>query len=260
VTVDANIAAFRIGRTACAERSTIEGVSAVADDATHAHASRDLEQLIRHRHADLVEYQNHRYARRFTETVARVRAREQSVCATDTLTEQVVNGLYKLMAYKDEYEVARLSLRPELTESLVAEFGPGVTYSYRLHPPLLRALGMRRKISLGPWFRPAFRTLLILRRLRGTPFDPFGRAEVRRIERALVTEYLATIDTLLDNLTPQNASLAARIAALPELVRGYEDIKLRNVADYRDKIAAGLRDFQPPNSASGAEVSASSSR
>jgi len=144
------------------------------------------------------------------------------------------------MAYKDEYEVARLSLDPQLGAMVEAEFGPGTTVSYRLHPPVLRALGLRRKIRLGPWFRPVFRLLGAMKVLRGTPFDPFGRTRVRRLERELVTEYRAAVEDLLANLTEDNLADCARIAALPDLVRGYEQIKIASAARYRTELHAAL--------------------
>jgi indolepyruvate ferredoxin oxidoreductase len=96
---------------------------------------------------------------------------------------------------------------------------------------------MKRKISLGPWFRPAFATLVAMRRLRGTALDPFGRTEVRRTERALVAEYRAVVDTLLAGLTEGNHELAVQIAALPDMVRGYEEIKLATVRTYHETLA-----------------------
>jgi indolepyruvate ferredoxin oxidoreductase len=102
---------------------------------------------------------------------------------------------------------------------------------------------MTRKISLGPWFRPGFRLLAAGRRLRGTPWDPFGRTQVRRTERSLVSEYQAVIGQLLSGLTTANHGLAVEIAGLPDLVRGYEEIKLRNVATYRDRTANLLARF-----------------
>lgn len=143
------------------------------------------------------------------------------------------------MAYKDEYEVARLSLDPAFTADLEAQFGAGTRYAFRLHPPVLRALGMKRKISLGPWFRPAFRLLHALRRLRGTKFDPFGRAEVRRVERELVEEYRGVV---LRAFRAEDVDLAQvlALAELPDLVRGYEDVKLANVVRYREKQAEVL--------------------
>jgi indolepyruvate ferredoxin oxidoreductase len=150
------------------------------------------------------------------------------------ITEAVAKHLYKLMAYKDEYEVARLSLDPAFTAGLEAEFGDGTRYAFRLHPPVLRALGMRRKISLGPWFRPAFRLLHALRRLRGTRLDPFGRAHVRRVERELIDDYRGVVLRAFQN---QDRQRVLALAELPDVVRGYEDVKLANVARYRERQA-----------------------
>jgi indolepyruvate ferredoxin oxidoreductase len=138
------------------------------------------------------------------------------------------------MAYKDEYEVARLSLDPALDASVRAQFGDGARYAWKLHPPVLRAMGMQRKITLGRWFRPGYRSLRAMRRLRGTRLDPFGLAEVRRVERELVAEYVDLVPTLL---ALDDVDRAVEIAELPDLVRGYEQIKLDNVARYRARLA-----------------------
>lgn len=111
--------------------------------------------------------------------------------------------------------------------------------SYRLHPPVLRALGMDRKIVLGPWFRPVFRVLAAMRHLRGTWLDPFGAARMRRVERALVVEYEDMIARACLALGPDNHALTVELAELPDMVRGYEDIKTAAVARYRAE-AAGL--------------------
>jgi indolepyruvate ferredoxin oxidoreductase len=170
--------------------------------------------------------------------VERVRAAERDKTPGSTaLTEAVARYLYKLMAYKDEYEVARLSLEPSLGAALAAEFGPGARASWRLHPPVLRALGMKRKIALGPWFVPAFRVLRAMRGLRGTTLDPFGRSRVRVAERELIEEYLGLVDQLIDRLSPATAALAVRLAELPDGVRGYEDVKMRNVESYHQSLA-----------------------
>jgi indolepyruvate ferredoxin oxidoreductase len=228
--IDANIAAFRLGRH-CASGDTATG------QADAEQAPTDLDALIAHRTAELRAYQNRGYAQRYRRFVERVRADEVARTGEKQLTEAVARNLFKLMAYKDEYEVARLSLDPKLTAAVEAEFGAGARFKYRLHPPALRALGMKRKISLGAWFRPIFAFLVLLRFLRGTPFDIFGHAKVRRVERALIEEYRAVVDELLEGLTPLRKELAVEIANLPDLVRGYEDIKLRNVVLYRDRVA-----------------------
>jgi indolepyruvate ferredoxin oxidoreductase len=104
-----------------------------------------------------------------------------------------------------------------------------------LHPPLLRALGLKRKLKLGAWFVPAFRSLYRMRRVRGTRLDPFGRAEVRRVERELIDEYEAMVAEALVLLTPETHDTAVELLELPDLVRGYEEIKLRNVVMYRKR-------------------------
>ena len=177
---------------------------------------------------ELVAYQDTEYARRYAEVIASV------VHADPRLAEAVAVGLHKLMAYKDEYEVARLALDPGFGTSVREQFGDGARVSWTLHPPALRAVGLDHKITLGPWFRPGYRMLRAMRRLRGTPFDPFGRTEVRRVERALVAQYRELVPSLA---AADDVELAVEIAALPDGVRGYEGIKLASVAHYRQRLA-----------------------
>jgi indolepyruvate ferredoxin oxidoreductase len=153
------------------------------------------------------------------------------------LAEAVARHLFKLMAYKDEYEVARLHLRPEVRESIRAELGDAKV-RYQLHPPILRALGLQRKLSLGTWFDGVFRLLVALRRLRGSALDPFGYGKVRRVERALVDEYRGMVERVLRDLTPDRHERAVRVACLPDLVRGYEDVKLRSVRRFHEEARA----------------------
>ncbi|MEQ0564902.1 indolepyruvate ferredoxin oxidoreductase family protein [Amycolatopsis sp. NEAU-NG30] len=241
--VAANLQAFRRGRQLVADPGALTPrppvrravVQPAARALVHAEPGSELARLLDIRVPDLVAYQDEAYARAYAEFVEQVRVLEDG---PTEITEAVAKHLYKLMAYKDEYEVARLSLDPEFTAGLEAEFGAGTRYAYRLHPPVLRALGMRRKISLGPWFRPAFRLLHALRRLRGTPFDPFGRAEVRRVERELVDDYRGTIMRAFHAGLDRAQVLA--LAELPDLIRGYEDVKLANVARYRQRQAEVL--------------------
>jgi indolepyruvate ferredoxin oxidoreductase len=240
VAVEKNLQAFRRGRQYVADPVALLAAGGqVRPPAPEVESP--LDRLIRIRSEDLTAYQDHAYARRYLDVVERVRAAERDKTPGSTaLTEAVARYLYKLMAYKDEYEVARLSLEPSLGAGLEAEFGPGARASWRLHPPVLRALGMKRKIALGPWFVPAFRVLRAMRRLRGTPVDPFGRTRVRVAERELIEEYLGLVDQLIDRLSPATAPLAVQLAGLPDGVRGYEDVKLRNVESYRQSLA-GLR-------------------
>lgn len=177
------------------------------------------------------------YAREYAELIGRARRAEaERVPGSGELAEAVARHLYKLMAYKDEYEVARLSSEPSILAAVRDRFGPDARVSHRLHPPVLRALGMRRKVSLGPWFTPVFRLLAGARRLRGTPFDLFGYAHVRRVERELIAEYRRVVEEILRFLDPASHGLAVTIAGLPDEVRGYEQIKLDNVTRYRQRL------------------------
>jgi indolepyruvate ferredoxin oxidoreductase len=236
VAVDANIGAFRAGRM-------VNEAAAAPAEQDASPAERDLAEVLALRVRELTAFQDRACADDYAAFVERVRAREAAVTGDEALTRTVAENLHKLTAYKDEYEVARLSLDPALDEAVRAQFGDGARYQYRLHPPVLRALGLKHKISLGPWFRPAFATLVAMRRLRGTALDPFGQTEVRRTERALITEYREVIDQILAGLTIGNHDLAIQIAALPDQIRGYEDIKLATVRAYHEKLAELRAEF-----------------
>jgi indolepyruvate ferredoxin oxidoreductase len=201
-------------------------------------ASGELQRLIEVRVPELIAYQDVAYARGYVQFVRGVAAAERAAVPGETrLAEAVARYLYKLMAYKDEYEVARLHLRPEVQASIRAELGEAKV-RYQLHPPILRMLGMKRKLALGPWVDVVFRGLVTLRRLRGTALDPFGYARVRRVERALVGEYRNLVERALPGLTPERHDRAVQIARLPDLVRGYEEVKLRNVRRFREAAQA----------------------
>jgi len=245
VAVDANIRAFHAGRGVNGEATS----RAVPDNESSATtAEPDLAAVLARRVPELTAFQNVTCAAAYKSFVERVRDREAAVTGGTTLARTVAQHLYKLTAYKDEYEVARLSLDPALGEQVRAQFGDGARVSYRLHPPVLRALGLRHKVSLGPWFRPAFATLVSMRRLRGTRLDPFGHTEVRRTERALIAEYRDVVGTLLAGLTEANHDLAVKIAALPDLIRGYEEIKLATVRTYHEQLAELLAEYDASGS------------
>ena len=160
------------------------------------------------------------------------------------MTEAVARNLYKLMGYKDEYEVARLLTAATFDEQVRSTFERPQKVVYHLHPPLLRALGMKRKLSLGPWFRPVLTLLAAGKRLRGTAFDPFGNAAVRRQERALIPWYRDTIRAVLPALRDR-MPLALEIARLPDQIRGYETVKMDSVSKVQkaaaELLAAALR-------------------
>jgi indolepyruvate ferredoxin oxidoreductase len=164
--------------------------------------------------------------------VARVEG-ERGAPGETAIAEAYARGLYKLMSYKDEYEVARLHLDSIERAKLRGEFGDDVKVYFMLHPPLLRAMGLKNKLKLGPWFTPMFRALRSMKWMRGKPFDVFGMPSVRRLERKLIPEYRSLVDRSLEELRPETHGKVARIVALPDMIRGYEHIKERNVERYR---------------------------
>ncbi|OUZ12410.1 2-oxoacid ferredoxin oxidoreductase [Aeromicrobium sp. PE09-221] len=250
VAVETNVQAFRRGRQWVADRPALDAllgslrevstpVVTPVSTVVKAEAGSELERLVRVRRHDLVAYQDARYALRYEQLVERVRVAERDrVGGSTVLAEAVATYAYKLMAYKDEYEVARLARADEVDAEVAATFGTDARVAWRLHPPTLRAMGMRRKLTLGPWFGPVFSSLVRMRWLRGTRLDPFGRAEVRRVERRLVEEYERTIDACLEVLDVENHDDVVRLAELPDHVRGYEDVKLRSVRTYDAERAA----------------------
>jgi indolepyruvate ferredoxin oxidoreductase len=158
-----------------------------------------------------------------------------------TLTAAVATYLYKLMAYKDEYEVARLHLDGVERARLSAEFGPDATATVLLHPPVLRALGMNRKLRLGRTATPVFALLRAARRLRGTRLDLFGYSAMRRTERELVSEYRELAAQGLAHVDAGNLAEVIALLRLPEAIRGYEQLKLARVGEFRAASAEALR-------------------
>ncbi|MFE1752405.1 indolepyruvate ferredoxin oxidoreductase family protein [Streptomyces anandii] len=264
VAVERNIQAFRRGRQAVADPDALRAATAAPEPREAAKAplpagaaelvarvtgdtGGELHRLLTVRVADLIGYQDLRYAGDYADFVATVARAERAAAGEDSteLTEAVARYLHKLMAYKDEYEVARLALDPAVDQEITAAFGSGSRRSYLLHPPVLRAAGMDRKIALGTWARPAFRALRALRRVRGTRLDLFGLHPVRRLERELVGEYRESVGDALALLTAENLPVVRRLAELPDAVRGYEDVKLASVEHYRAekaRVTAELRE------------------
>ncbi len=252
VKVSDNQHAFRAGRLAVADPSWLEslkleraGAAEAAPELTAAAqrlvdtvgASGELKRLLEIRVPELIAYQNEAYARAYIDDVKRVFAAEQRACPkANDLSEAFARYLFKLMAYKDEYEVARLSLKPELRAAMQEQFGAGAKLHYHLQPPFLKALGLKRKIKLGTWFDLVYRGLRQLRFLRGTRFDPFGYDRVRRTERDLIMQYRRLVFEALETLTADNYAQAAKLAALPDMIRGYDEIKLANVERFWEAV------------------------
>ena len=256
--VEKNLAALRWGRAVVAAPDAVEAATRAPETVEAVRELSDLDQylvglavngdrgelrrLAEVRVPELIAYQDADWAREWAEAVRRVHVAEQErTPGHSELAEAVARQLHKLMSYKDEYEVARLHLDAVERAKLNAEFGEDAKVYFMLHPPLLRAMGMKRKLKLGRWFVPAFRLLYRMRRLRGRRLDPFGHAEVRRVERALIGEYLDLVDEALERLTPDNHATALELLELPDVIRGYEEIKLRNVVMFRKRADAILK-------------------
>ena len=187
---------------------------------------------------ELCAYQSPRLAHQYLDFVEAVAAADaERGDGTGRLTVAAARGYFKLLAYKDEYEVARLMLDPAAgAEARQLAAATGGRLAWKLHPPILRALGMSSKIAVPVSWRPLIRVLAAMRRLRGTVFDPFGHTAVRRAERSLTGEYRAAIESELQRLDPGRYPAALRTAALAEEVRGYEQIKMDGIDRVRKEL------------------------
>ncbi|WP_199544668.1 indolepyruvate ferredoxin oxidoreductase family protein [Paraburkholderia kururiensis] len=258
VQVEKNRAAFEWGRLAAHDLATVRKLAGeTAADASAAkvvtlHTPKSLDTLIERRTAFLTAYQNAAYAARYRRLVDEVRAAETTLDAGDAqmpLTEAVAKNLHKLMAYKDEYEVARLYADPAFVEKLKQNFEGDWKLNFYLAPPSFSkkdASGHLVKKQYGPWVLPAMRMLAKLRVLRGTALDPFGRTGERRTERALIGEYEALVCELLRGLNAQNRALAVELASLPDGIRGYGHVKEHNLKAVRTKWATLLAKWRAP--------------
>ena len=241
--VEANKTAFAWGRRAAVDPASV----ATPAQAIQWHARESLDAMLQRRVAFLTDYQNAAYAARYSAFVAQVRQAELPLDAHLPLTEAVARYLFKLMAYKDEYEVARLQTDPAFLADIQAQFEGDFQLHYHLAPPLLakkNAQGELQKRKFGPGVRFAFQLLARLKGLRGTPFDPFGYQPERRTERALVAEYQGSIAQLLPQLTAANHAAAIDVARIPEQIRGYGHIKARHLTAARIQWAAALDTFK----------------
>ena len=244
--VEPNKAAFAWGRMAAHDLNAVAVSAGLSLDRP---APKTLDEVIAFRERQLVAYQNRRYARRYRRLVDRVRETEERVFSGGTaLTEAVARGYYKLLAYKDEYEVARLYADPAFRRALDAQFTGVERLEFHLAPPLVAKrdprTGHLQKRAFGPWLMPAFRGLAKLKFLRGTALDVFGRTGERLAERQLIVEYEATIDEILTSLSAQTLPTAVALASLPETIRGYGHIKERNMraaAAERGRLVEKLR-------------------
>jgi len=243
VAVAFNLNAFRLGRLFAADPRQ---VGALATPQTSLPLT--LGEVIEHRAAHLEAYQDSRLARRYRTLVERARRTETAILpGSDALALAVARTYAKLLAYKDEYEVARLLTQPELHARLAREFAPGVRISFNLAPPFLSGKGIDGrpgKREFGSWILPLLQCLAKLRRLRGTPFDPFGYSRERRMERALIEDYEQRLDRVLSVLTASNLAAVLELVELVDGIRGFGPVKEAAVVAYRARVEIAEREVR----------------
>jgi indolepyruvate ferredoxin oxidoreductase len=245
VQVTKNLSAFAWGRTLAAGKTTLESLG-ISDGGEET-----LAAMIAQRVAFLTSYQNARYAARYAALVERARAAEDGKApGRDEFARAVARYAFKLMAYKDEYEVARLHSDRRFHEKIARQFEGDYKLAVHLAPPVLSqpdpVTGKIDKRRFGPWMFKAFPLLAKLKFLRGTAFDLFGRTAERRTERALIEEYFALVETLCSGLSGDNHHLAVQIASIPEKIRGYGHVKARHLNEAKKEEAALLALWHDP--------------
>jgi indolepyruvate ferredoxin oxidoreductase len=250
VAVDQNKAAFEWGRQAAHDWAKVKALLAPAQ--VIEFKPRDtLDSLVRRRVAFLTDYQNAAYAQRYEAFVRRVQQAEAAALGAgkSALAETVARQLFRLMAYKDEYEVARLYTDGSFRQKLAEQFEGDYTLRFHLAPPLLAKKndkGQLVKQTYGPWMLKAFGLLAKLKGLRGTALDVFGYTEERRTERALIGEYMDLIEEVISRLDAERHALALEIAQVPELIKGFGHVKERNLRAARERWQALLARWRQP--------------
>jgi len=253
--VESNKRAFEWGRRAAVDLASVERAATPPESRPETQRlSQTFEEMVARRRAFLVDYQSEAYARRYEEFVSRARAAEQAKAPGSTqLASMVARYLFKLMAYKDEYEVARLYAGTDFLKRVEGQFEGEYRIKMHLAPPLWAkadpATGEPRKREYGPWMLKAMRLLARFRFLRGTALDLFGYSAERRMERQLIADYEKVVGELLDTLDAARLPLAAEIAAIPEFIRGYGPVKDRHLADAKAREAQLIAQWRNPTDA-----------
>jgi len=254
VQIDNNKAAFEWGRRCAHDMASVTALFKAAQVIEFVKKP-SLDEVVAKRVEFLTGYQDAAYAAQYKAFVDKVRAAEAPLTATTKFSDAVARYLFKLMAYKDEYEVARLHTDAAFTSKIASMFEGDYKLVHHLAPPLTakrNAKGELVKQPFGPWMRKAFGLLARMKGLRGTAFDVFGRTEERRTERALIQQYRTCIDELLRGLTMERLQLATEIARIPEDIRGYGHVKARHLAAARGKWDALMVRWRAPAKAADA--------
>ncbi|MEM9627728.1 MAG: indolepyruvate ferredoxin oxidoreductase family protein [Pseudomonadota bacterium] len=251
VAIEMNRKAFRLGRLAAHDPDAIQKLATPKGAITSMQPASGLDEIVERRIAYLTAYQDAAYAERYRDLVTRVdKAEAEQTPGRRGLAEAVARYYFKLLAYKDEYEVARLYADGAFKQKLAEQFEAGGKVSVYLAPPLLAkrdpVSGHPRKKAYGPWIFTAFNYLAKLKVLRGTAFDPFGYTAERKTERRLITHYEALIVEILTRLDHDNHALAVEIASLPEQIRGFGHVKERHLAEVDARETALLDALRRP--------------
>jgi len=236
VKVDANQRAFTWGRIAATNPEAIQQLLSDGRD----NVIETLDGMMARRRAFLVDYQDAALAERYVSLFDTVRAAESAISGSNELAQAVARSYFKLLSYKDEYEVARLHTRRDFLDSVSKDFGNKAKLRFHLAPPVLNAgvdaRGRPRKREFGAWVLPVFRMLAKMRGLRGTRFDVFGFSAERRMERALISEFERLVDEILPILTPDNLDQASRLVRCFMDIRGYGPVKEESVQKVREIV------------------------
>jgi indolepyruvate ferredoxin oxidoreductase len=237
VEVEKNKQAFTWGRVAADHPEHVEDLAVTQE----VRVPETLDQLVERRAAFLVDYQDESLSRRYSDLIHKVRDAELDVGGDGRFAKAVARSYFKLLSYKDEYEVARLHTQTGFLESVKRDFGNAAKVRFHLAPPILNAKtdarGRPRKKEFGAWMIPVFRLLASMRGLRGSRLDPFGMTAERRTERALIVEFENRVEQLLGALTAANLDLATEIVALYMDIRGYGPVKEQAVEEVRTRVA-----------------------
>jgi indolepyruvate ferredoxin oxidoreductase len=251
VAIKMNTQAFRLGRLAAHDPARLAAM--MKGDEPEAPKTLDqmsLDEVVAHRTQLLTDYQNAAYAARYRDLVDQVRGAAFDGGYGEELPRAVAINYAKLLAYKDEYEVARLYTDGKFAEKLGKQFEGDFKISFNLAPPILQsgtdALGRPFKRVFGAWMLPVFRNMAKFRFLRGTPFDPFGYNEDRKLERSLITAYEKDVATAVKLLSPKTFDIAVEFLSLPDQIRGYGPVKEASVAKAKARYEQLAKDLVNP--------------
>ena len=252
VSIKMNMQAFQLGRLAAADPARLEAMMKDQDEpaVTKSLEAMTLDEIVAHRSGFLTGYQSGRLARRYGNLVKQVRDAATKGGYGDALPRAVAINYAKLLAYKDEYEVARLFTDGRFEKQLRDQFEGEFKFNFNLAPPILGggvdALGRPKKRAFGSWMMPVFRVLANMRFLRGTPLDIFGYSADRKLERDLITGYEKDVATVLGLLSPVTIDTAVEILSLPDSIRGYGPVKEKSVQDAKARYAQLAADLVNP--------------